>query len=164
MDIKIEPKKGIQKKHLPYIIGATVLLALICWSVFGNHQSTLRVDRKAIIAQQVTNDVFNDFIRVDGQVQPLAIIQLSPLEGGIVEEILVEEGVQVKKGQPIVRLSNSNLDLSILNSEAELAEKQNFLRNTQVAMEQDKLNNRTEKLQLDLDVRRKQRSYNQNKA
>ncbi|MGL5730535.1 MAG: efflux RND transporter periplasmic adaptor subunit [Bacteroidales bacterium] len=164
MDIKIEPKKGIQKKHLPYIIGATVLLALIGWSVFGNHQSTLRVDRKAIIAQQVTNDVFNDFIRVDGQVQPLAIIQLSPLEGGIVEEILVEEGVQVKKGQPIVRLSNSNLDLSILNSEAELAEKQNFLRNTQVAMEQDKLNNRTEKLQLDLDVRRKQRSYNQNKA
>ncbi|MGL5691690.1 MAG: efflux RND transporter periplasmic adaptor subunit, partial [Bacteroidales bacterium] len=82
MDIKIEPKKGIQKKHLPYIIGATVLLALIGWSVFGNHQSTLRVDRKAIIAQQVTNDVFNDFIRVDGQVQPLAIIQLSPLEGG----------------------------------------------------------------------------------
>lgn len=164
MDIKIEPKKGIRKKHIPYIIGAVVLSGLIAWSLLGNHQSTLRVDRKGIISHEVLNDVFNDFIRVDGQVQPLAIIQLSPLEGGIVEEILVEEGVQVKKGQPIVRLSNSNLDLSILNSEAELAEKQNFLRNTQVAMEQDKLNNRTEKLQLDLDVRRKQRSYNQNKA
>lgn len=164
MDIKIEPKKGIRKKHIPYIIGAVVLSGLIAWSLFGNHQSTLRVDRKGIISHQVLNDVFNDFIRVDGQVQPLAIIQLSPLEGGIVEEILVEEGVQVRKGQPIVRLSNSNLDLSILNSEAELAEKQNFLRNTQVAMEQDKLNNRTEKLQLDLDVRRKQRSYDQNKA
>lgn len=163
MDIKIEKKKGIQKKHIPYIIGGVLLLALIGWSIFGSHKSTLRVDRKGIVAQEVKSDVFNDFVRIDGQVQPIAVIQLSPLEGGIVEELLVEEGTFVKKGQPIVRLSNSNLDLSILNSEAELAEKQNFLRNTQVAMEQDKLNNRSEKLQLDLDVRRKQRAYNHNK-
>lgn len=163
MDIKIEKKKGIQKKHIPYIIGGVLLLVLIGWSIFGSHKSTLRVDRKGIVAQEVKSDVFNDFVRIDGQVQPIAVIQLSPLEGGIVEELLVEEGTFVKKGQPIVRLSNSNLDLSILNSEAELAEKQNFLRNTQVAMEQDKLNNRSEKLQLDLDVRRKQRAYNHNK-
>lgn len=163
MDIKIEKKKGIQKKHIPYILGGVLLLALIGWSIFGSHKSTLRVDRKGIVAQEVKSDVFNDFVRIDGQVQPIAVIQLSPLEGGIVEELLVEEGSFVKKGQPIIRLSNSNLDLSILNSEAELAEKQNFLRNTQVAMEQDKLNNRSEKLQLDLDVRRKQRAYSHNK-
>lgn len=163
MDIKIEKKKGLQKKHIPYILGGTLLLLLIGWSIFGNHKSTLRVDRKGIVVQDVKSDVFNDFVRIDGQVQPIAVIQLSPLEGGIVEEMLVEEGTFVKKGQPIIRLSNSNLDLSILNSEAELAEKQNFLRNTQVAMEQDKLNNRSEKLQLDLDVRRKQRAYNHNK-
>lgn len=163
MDIKIEKKKGLQKKHIPYILGGALLLLLIGWSIFGSHKSTLRVDRKGIVVQDVKSDVFNDFVRIDGQVQPIAVIQLSPLEGGIVEEMLVEEGTLVKKGQPIIRLSNSNLDLSILNSEAELAEKQNFLRNTQVAMEQDKLNNRSEKLQLDLDVRRKQRAYNHNK-
>lgn len=163
MDIKIEKKKGLQKKHIPYILGGALLLLLIGWSIFGSHKSTLRVDRKGIVVQDVKSDVFNDFVRIDGQVQPIAVIQLSPLEGGIVEEMLVEEGTFVKKGQPIIRLSNSNLDLSILNSEAELAEKQNFLRNTQVAMEQDKLNNRSEKLQLDLDVRRKQRAYNHNK-
>lgn len=163
MDIKIEKKKGLQKKHIPYILGGALLLLLIGWSIFGSHKSTLRVDRKGIVVQDVKSDVFNDFVRIDGQVQPIAVIQLSPLEGGIVEEMLVEEGAFVKKGQPIIRLSNSNLDLSILNSEAELAEKQNFLRNTQVAMEQDKLNNRSEKLQLDLDVRRKQRAYNHNK-
>lgn len=163
MDIKIEKKKGIQKKHIPYILGGALLLVLIGWSIFGSHKSTLRIDRKGIVAQEVKSDVFNDFVRIDGQVQPISVIQLSPLEGGIVEEILIEEGTFVKRGQPIVRLSNSNLDLSILNSEAELAEKQNFLRNTQVTMEQDKLNNRSEKLQLDLDVRRKQRAYNHNK-
>ena len=73
----------------------------------------------------------------------------------------MEEGAQVKKGDIIVRLSNSNLDLQILNAEAELAEKQNFLRNTQVTMEQDKLTNQMEKLQYDMDMNRARRSFNQ---
>ncbi|MEG1545159.1 MAG: HlyD family efflux transporter periplasmic adaptor subunit, partial [Tannerellaceae bacterium] len=81
--------------------------------------------------------------------------------GGIVQEKVVEEGAQVKRGDVIVRLSNSNLDLQILNAEADLAEKQNFLRNTQVTMEQDKLRNRTEKLQLDMDITRALRAYRQ---
>jgi HlyD family secretion protein len=71
----------------------------------------------------------------------------------------VEEGAQVKKGDIIVKLSNSNLDLQILNAESELAEKQNLLRNTQITMEQDRLNNKTEKLQLDADVVKKQRAF-----
>ena len=69
----------------------------------------------------------------------------------------------VHKGDVIVRLSNSNLDLQILNAEAELAEKQNLLRNTQVAMQQDRLNNQTEQAQLDMDTQRKQRTFEQNK-
>ena len=88
-------------------------------------------------------------------------MQLSPEEGGIVQEKVVEEGAQVRRGDIIVRLSNSNLDLQILNAEAELAEKQNLLRNTQVTMEQDRLRNKTEKLQLDLDITRRQRTYRQ---
>ena len=55
--------------------------------------------------------------RMDGQVQPITVVQLSPEEGGIVQEKVVEEGAQVKKGDIIVRLSNSNLDLQILNAE-----------------------------------------------
>ena len=98
---------------------------------------------------------------MDGQVQPITVVQLSPEEGGIVQEKVVEEGAQVKKGDIIVRLSNSNLDLQILNAEAELAEKQNFLRNTQVTMEQDKLTNQMEKLQYDMDMNRARRSFNQ---
>ena len=67
----------------------------------------------------------------------------------------------MKKGDIILRLSNSDLDLQILNAESELAEKQNLLRNTQVTMQQDKLTNETEKVQLDIDTRRKQRTYRQ---
>jgi len=161
MDIQLEKKKGIQKKHIPYIAGGALILVLLGWIIFGNHDSTLKVDSRTLTYGNVIRDQFNDYVRVDGQVEPITIVQLSPEEGGIVREKVVEEGSQVKKGDVIIRLSNSNLDLQILNAEAELAEKQNWLRNTQVTMEQDRLNNQTEKLQLDLDITRKRRAFKQ---
>lgn len=161
MDIQLEKKKGIQKKHIPYLLGGGLFLVLVGWIIFGDHSSTLKVDARSVNIGNVTKGEFNDFVRVDGQVQPITVVQLSPEEGGIVQEKVVEEGAQVKKGDVIVRLSNSGLDLQILSAEADLAEKQNFLRNTQVTMEQDKLNNQAEKLQLDLDIQRKERAYKQ---
>lgn len=161
MDIQLEKKKGLQKKHIPYVAGGTLFLVLLGWIIFGDHASTLKVDARGVSIGNVTREQFNDFFRVDGQVQPITVVQLSPEEGGIVQEKVVEEGAQVKKGDIIIRLSNSGLDLQILNAEADLAEKQNFLRNTQVTMEQDKLMNRTEKLQLDMDITRALRAYRQ---
>ena len=161
MDIQLEKKKGIQKKHLPYIAGGSVIILLLAWVIFGNHAATMRVDSKSINIADVTYGEFNDYIRLNGRVQPISIVQISPEEGGIVMEKVVEEGAQVKKGDVILRLANSNLDLSILNAESEQAEKQNLLRNTQVAMQQDKLTNETEKATLDIDTQRKQRTYKQ---
>lgn len=161
MDIQLEKKKGLQKKHIPYMAGGALFLVLVGWIIFGDHASTLKVDGRGISIGDVTREQFNDFVRVDGQVQPITVVQLSPEEGGIVQEKVVEEGAQVKKGDIIVRLSNSNLDLQILTAEAELAEKQNFLRNTQVTMEQDKLTNQTEKLQYDMEITRARRGYKQ---
>jgi len=163
MDIILEKKKGIQKKHLPYVIGGTVLLLALIWVIFGNHTSKLNVEKDKVMMQVVTRGEFNDYIRVNGQVQPINIIQLSAVEGGIVAEKVVEEGSMVRKGEIIVRLTNSMLNLYILDSEAQLAEKQNFLRNTQVTMEQEKLNLRKERLQLDLDIERKKRKFEQYK-
>ena len=161
MDILLEKKKGIRKKHLPYIAGGAAVVLLLSWIVFGNHAATLRVDARSLSIGDVKRDQFNDFVRVDGQVQPITIVQLSPEEGGIVQELVVEEGARVHRGDVIVRLSNSNLELQILNAEAELAEKQNLLRNTQVTMEQDRLRNKTEELQLDLATTRSLRNYRQ---
>ena len=160
MDIQLEKKKGIQKKHIPYIAGGALFVLLVGWIVFGNHASTLKVDARGLSIGEVKKEMFNDFVRVDGQVQPITVVQLSPEEGGIVREKVVEEGAQVKKGDIIVRLSNSNLDLEILNAEAELAEKQNFLRNTQVTMEQDKLNNEIERAQY-MEMNRARRAFEQ---
>lgn len=163
MDTIIEKKKGIRKKHLPYIAGGAVLLIIIIWLIFGNHASKLKVDQDRVSIQTVTKGLFNDYLRVNGQVQPINTIQLSVIEGGMVADKLIEEGSDVRKGDVIIRLTNPMISINILDSEAQLAEKQNFLRNTQVAMEQERLNLKKEKLQLDLDVDRKKRKYLQYK-
>lgn len=165
MDIIIEKKKGwrayMGKKGLPYLAGI-VFLAFVLWLIFRDNSSTLRIDARTITIATAKKGEFNDYVRVTGQVQPITTVQLSPLEGGIVEKLVVEEGATVKKGDILVVLSNNQLNLSILNSEAELAEKENHLRNTMISMEQEKLDIRQNKLQLDLDVERKKRTFNQN--
>lgn len=161
MDRLIEKKKGFTKKHLPYAAGGLLLLLLLGWIIFGDHTSTLRVDKRTVTISEVVQSEFNDYVRVNGQVQPITVVQLSPLEGGIVEEKVVEEGAMVKKGDVIIRLSNSQLNLSILDSEASLAEKENFLRNTRVTMEQEKLRLRQEMMTLILDEARQKRKSEQ---
>ena len=162
MDRIIEKKKGLRKKHIPYVLLGLFVLVLLLWAIFGNHASTIKVDAEQLTISPVTKGEFKDYVRLSGTVVPIQVVQISPEEGGIVMEKVAEEGQIVKKGDVIVRLSNSNLDLQILNAEAELAEKQNLLRNTQVAMQQDKLNNETEAASLSMDVARKKRSYEQN--
>ncbi len=165
MDIRIEKKKGLRalftKRGIPYLAGALFLLFVV-WLLVRDNSSTLRVDARTISVGTVAHGEFNDYIRVTGQVQPITTVQLSPLEAGIVERLVVEEGASVRKGDVLVELSNTSLTLEILNSEAELAEKQNILRNTLISMEQQKLDLRLDKLQLDLDVERKRRTWQQN--
>ncbi len=163
MDVKIERKAGfVWRKHWGVVAAGCAMLALTCWLMFGNHDVTLSVAKADIIISEVKRGEFKEYVRTNGRVMPIEVVHVSPEEGGIVLEKVVEEGSMVKKGDVIVRLSNSALDLQILNAEAELAEKQNLLRNTQVAMQQDLLNNMTELAQLDMDVKRKQRTYEQN--
>ena len=161
MDRIIEQKRGLQRKHLPYIALTGIILVILGWILFGNHSSTMRVAADGLTISQVQQAEFKDYVRLSGQVVPIQVVQLSPEEGGIVTERVAEEGAMVKKGDVIIRLRNSNLDLQILNAEAELAEKQNLLRNTQVAMQQDRLNNQLEQAQLAMDTERKLRSYRQ---
>ena len=143
-------------------------VSLVVWwnsnLIIKPNQSTLRINGDTMTISTVKQGEFNDYIRLSGTVQPLVTIQISPVEGGIVQEILIEEGSTVKKGDEILRLSNDNLDLQILNSEAELAEKENILRNTQIQMEQDRLNVKQQKAEYQLNVKRLRRTYEQQKS
>lgn len=160
MDIQLKKKK-FKKKYILWGLAGLLFFLFMGWLILGNHNRKFKVKAEYLTINEAIAGEFNNYIRISGQVQPINTIQLSAIEGGIVEEKLVEEGSMVKSGDIIVRLSNPNLSLSILDSEAQLAEKQNFLRNTQVTMEQERLRLRQEKLQLDLDVDRKRRRYEQ---
>ena len=167
MDKVIEKKKGIAaaftKKSVKWwALGAFVILVVVL--LLTGRRSVLRVDGSTILTGTARQGEFNDYIRVSGQVQPMTTVQLSPTEGGNVQKIVVEEGSHVNEGDVIVVLDNENLDMQILNSEAELAEKENILRNTMISMEQQKLSVRQEKLSLQIEVRRARRAYEQNKA
>lgn len=167
MDIKLEKKKGLkavlQKKNLPYA-AVVVLIGFIGWLVFRDNSSTLRVDAQLLNVATVEQGEFNDYVRLTGSVQPMTTVQLSPLESGVVERIVAEEGTQVKRGDVILEMSNNSLSMQILQSEADLAEKQNILRNTMISMEQERLALRQEKLQLDLEVSRLKRTFEQNQS
>lgn len=166
MDKIIEPKKGwarvFCKKALPYW-GIAILIILIASMLLRNNVSTMRVNTETITISEVKSGLFNDYVRVTGQVLPMTTMQISPLETGVVKEIYIEEGAKVKAGDPILLLSNENLNLQILNAEADLAEKDNMLRNTLISMEQQKLTNQQDILQLEIDVRRYLRTYKSQK-
>lgn len=165
MDIKLEKKKGWRSLFTrKKIICAVVVLAaaLTGWLFMRNHTSTLNVNRATVTISKVEEGEFNDYATLNATVTPITTIQLSPLETGVVERVVAEEGTTVKKGDVILEMSNKQLSVQILQSEADLAEKQNILRNTLISMEQERLALRQEMLQLDLDVNRKQRAYMQN--
>ena len=166
MDKPIEKKKGLAlaftSKALPFWFGG-FMAVFIMWLIFRDDSSTLRVNADTLTISEVSAGEFNDYIRVSGQVHPMTTIQLSPRESGIVEEIVIEEGTQVKAGDVIIRLSNDDLDMEILNSEANLAEKENVLRNTMIQMEQEKMQLSLNILELETEVKRKGRTLESQK-
>jgi len=164
MDKVIPKKKGLQKKHFGYIAIGLAIIILIYMAFFADHTSTYKVEKDKLIIETVTEDQFNDYITVPGTVEPITTVKLDADEGGRVEEKLIEEGSMVKKGDIILRLSNPDLFLNILNSESLLAEKENFLRTTQIEMEQEKLQIKRELVTLKYDIERKARNFQQNET
>jgi HlyD family secretion protein len=162
MDKAIPKKKGLQKKHFGYLAIGIAMIVLIYMAFFSDRTSTYKVEKDKLIVETVIEDQFNDYITVPGTVEPITVIFLDAQEGGRVEEKLIEEGSMVKKGDIILKLSNPDLHLNILDSEAQLAEKENFLRNTQVTMEQERLSIKRELVNLKYDIERKERNYQQN--
>ena len=167
MDKVIEKKKGVARaftmKAVPYWLGVMFAIGIVVL-IAQSGSDVMRVNSETLTIVEVAEGEFNDYIRLNGQVQPMTTIQLSPLEGGVVQEIIVEEGARVKAGEHLLVLSNDNLDLQILNSEAELAEKENLLRNTLISMEQQKLSLEQERLQLAVEVERTRRKAEAQRA
>jgi HlyD family secretion protein len=162
---KVLPKKtGFQKKHLGYLAIGIAAIVLIYMAFFADRTSTYKVEKDKLIIETVTEDQFNDYITVPGAVEPITTIKLDAQEGGRVEEKVIEEGTMVKKGDVILRLSNPDLYLAILTSEGDLGFRENQLRQTQISMEQEKLQIKRELVTLKFNIDRLTRNFKQNEV
>ncbi len=161
MDRIIEKKKGLKMKHL-YIAGGVIVFGFLMYQVlFASHESVFRAEKDKLTISTVEDGLFNDYITIIGQVEPIRTIYLDVEEGGKVEEIYIEEGEMVNKGDVILKLSNTDLNTTIMNSESELAYHANELRNTQIQIEQQQIQNKQQKLEVDLKVVQVKRKFKQ---
>lgn len=163
VDRKIEKKRWNRKKILT-IGGITALAILIAGSIYSTTgKSKLNVDSERITISEVKKGAYQDIIPVNGVVLPLTTIYLDAVEGGRVEEKLVEDGAIVKKGQPILRLSNTDLELSLVNQQTSVY---NLLTQMQIARNAAQQNTTTKLNQLtDVDntLKEAKRVYDLNK-
>ncbi len=164
MDRKIEKKKWPPKRIAAFSLGGAFLAVLIYSFVFGDNRSTLNVDSERVTISTVTKGPFQEFIPVTGTVIPIKTVYLDAVEGGRVEKIFVEAGSFVKKGDKILQLENTDLLLDIMFREAELFQQSNNLRNTRLAMQQNRLRLKTQLAELDYQLQRLSRLYRRNKA
>ena len=156
--------RKLQKSRRPLIIksvAGVMLAALVLWLAKGVLEDsaipTFRVDQEKLSISTVSRGVFEDFIPVRGTVTPLTSVFLDAVEGGRVEKIHVRNGAQVKAGQPLIELSNATLQLDVISREAQVSEQLNNLRNTRLAMEQNRLLLKSQLVDIDYQITRLQR-------
>ncbi|MFD1787026.1 efflux RND transporter periplasmic adaptor subunit [Sphingomonas floccifaciens] len=148
-------------KWLPWAAGAIVLLALVglFWT-YAPRGTTQTVATDRLTISTVTNGNFEDFIPLRARVTPLLTVYLDAIEGGRVERILVEDGTMLAAGQPIVELSNAELQLSTLARQTEVEQQINNMRSQELALAQTRLSNERAILEAGLALQKTQLQYN----
>ena len=165
MDRKIEKKNKLFSKRNIWIFAGSVIVLLVFYNlVFGDKSSKLNVETEKLSIAVIRKDVFQDYIAVIGTVEPIRTIYLDAIEGGRVEEILLEEGSKVKKGDVILRLSNVNLILDISNNEAQVARAVNELRTARLLMVQQQMNSESQIIETERLLKLHDRAYKNNKV
>ncbi len=163
MDRKIEKKTWTPKRILTIAgIAALILLIFASW-YFTSGKSRLNVQSERITISEVKKSSFQVFIPVNGVVLPVTTIYLDAIEGGRVEEKFVEDGAFVKKGQPILRLSNTDLELSLANQETAVFEVLTQMQNTKNNAVQNTIQQLNQKAEVENALAEAERVYKLNK-
>jgi len=168
MDRIIEKKKWTTKKIITIAAIAVFVLFVIYLVFFRDNYSRLYVNQNEITIATVEKGKFQEFIPVDGIVYPKNTIYIDAVQGGIVEQVYVEDGAMLKKGDPILKLSNADMELNYMDQETRMYDAINNLANTKISLEQNKYNRQKDitSIQYDidklkLDFQRKQGFYKQ---
>ena len=163
MDKQIEKKKWPPKRIISYGIIGLLVLVTIYFLIFNTGGSTLNVKAERLTISTVVKGPFQEFIPVIGTVLPYETRYLDAVLGGQVEEIYVEAGSQVKEGDKILTLSNTNLLMTMLNNEAQVNRATNDLRSTRLQLEQNRLNLQQQRADDEYYLKRIKRKFDRNK-
>jgi HlyD family secretion protein len=163
MDRVIEKKKYTPKK-IALIAGAAVLLVVVLYNlIFAEHSSKLNVDSKRVTIGSVQQGVFQEFIAIDGAVEPLKTFYMDITEGGRVEKIYTDDGRMVEAGDTILRLSNTTLQIDFMTREAQLFDLMNERQNSEISMKQDQIRQLNELAEIEYNLALAERTYTRNK-
>lgn len=161
---RVIAKKKWNTKRIMMIVGVVALLGLIFASYyFTSGKSRLNVNTERITISEVKKGPFQEFIPVNGVVLPVTTIYLDALEGGRVEEKYVEDGAIMKKDQPILRLSNTDLELSLVNQETSVFNLLTQMQISKNAAQQNTIGKLTQKTDVENSLKEAERVYNLNK-
>jgi len=167
MDKPISKKthKAVYKKIL-YTVLACGLAGAGYAGIYTSSTSgkTYNVSTKNLVISTVSQAQFTEYLPLRGIVEPEDTIFIDAIDGGRVEEIYIQEGAIVEKGQAILKLSNTNLQLNVLAREAEVSEQINNMRNTRLALEQNQLKLKRDVIELDFEVLKLEKELTRNKA
>jgi len=139
-------------------LSVAVLLVTIAALFLGSPERSIRVAAASVTVARVSQATFHDFIPLRGKVVPMNTVYLDALEGGRVDRILVQAGDTVTAGQPLVELSNTELELDVLDREGRLVESITQLQTYETQLEQNRVANQKALAQIDYNVIRLQRS------
>lgn len=152
MDRKIEKKTWTPRK-IAAILGGAVLLGGIIYQIgFADHRSTMNVEKDRLSIATVSTGEFTDYILVSGQIEPARTVFLDAVEGGMVKQVIRESGALLKKGDTILVLTNSNLQLDVMQRETMLYEQINNLRQTRLLLDQNDLNQQGQLAEIDYQI------------
>jgi len=158
MDRRIAKKTPLGRM-LVYGVAGLLVLLFVGWLVSTLLAGrSLSVNSERIAVSAVSVGTFEDFIPLRGRLVPRSTVYLDAVEGGRVEEILLEDGAVVAAGDPIVRLSNTNLQLEVLGREAAVTEQLNFMRTLELQLEQNRLAHKRNLVEIDYQITRLTRS------
>lgn len=157
MDSEIKRKHPRLRKYgIPVGLGI-ILIGAIVWAVLATKTTSYKTDMANLMVREVLEGEFDDYIHLAGKVETGVLVQVSALETGIVEHKYLEEGAMVNEGDIILTLRNPLLRQQILDSESQLAERQNMLRDTELAMEKERLQVKRDILSARTEMNRKRR-------
>ena len=154
MDRVVQRRMTLQRK---LAIGAGGLgVLLFAWWVLDTIAGgrSLSVNSQRVVVSAVTVGTFEDFVPLRGRLVPKSTVYLDSIEGGRVERILVEDGTLVEAGDPIVVLSNTNLQLEVLGRDAAVTEQLNNMRTIELQLEQNRLSHRSNLVEIDYQIKR----------